>query len=154
MNESNSPLTAEERKELALLCEKATPEPWEIMGPYPTVTICIADPSKDDPSVGYFHYEPICTLATISNNLGRSWTPDAALIAAARTALPRALATIEGLEAALGADTVIAAPDGTPAKFIRCQESLVEGWLKAVLEREDLQAKVADLERQLAERKP
>ena len=130
---NDKPLTAEERKALAELCGTNHSVAFEAQ--LDSLLAHLRSPHS------FGHWSAPCTRIPIGLA--------ARLIKMARP-IPRALATIEALEAALGADTIIAAPDGTSAKYIRCQESLVEGWLKAVLERDELLTKVADLERQLA----
>lgn len=67
---------------------KHTPEPWEIAGPYPRVTIGVAVPEEDDPSVGHYGFAPILQLIESAEAYGNcDLVPNAARIVACVNAL-------------------------------------------------------------------
>ena len=84
---------------LLALANAATPGPWCVQGPWPHATVYVNDAAMQDSGIEPTH---VATMAALTPE-GKSTTsdPDAAFIAAARTALPEALHEIDRLRSAL-----------------------------------------------------
>ena len=132
------PLTAEERKELAELCTRTTPGPWEWNG-------------QDADHLHLYQrggkHKNVATVlvshGTFSNNSGA----DAEFITAARTALPAALAQIEA-DAKRIAELEARLAQAEKERDVTFRAKISNAFDSRISE---LLAKLADLERQLAE---
>jgi hypothetical protein len=84
--------------DLERLAKAATPGPWEVAGPWPTVHVGTSDASKDDPDVGYRHFDPLCRMVDPTPTDDVCAHTDAAFIAAANPT--RILALLSAITAA------------------------------------------------------
>lgn len=83
--------------DLKALCDAATPGPWEVGGPYPQVSVIKVDHETYDASTNTADCYPVCIVTDKTTRERCSDDPDAAFIAAARTAVPALLAEVDGL---------------------------------------------------------
>jgi hypothetical protein len=87
-------MTPEQRAELRRIADAATSGPWEIQGPWPEVTLYQYQ-DEEDPRAP----NKIASLGECRGHDNVKDDPDAAFIAAARTALPALLDEVDRLEA-------------------------------------------------------